>query len=127
PCEQIKRGELKLFGAVEPSRASPVLSEELVAQHFGVRVVLSPGGGGPLQVPGCAGGLCASGTPFRLSPSPRREPGTRGSGHGVCRWPGWVTCVSKGILGMPLHPKSTCSWSGDGLSCERTSKITGAD
>lgn len=38
-----------------------MLSEELVAQHFGEGTVLCPGGDGSLQVPGCAGGLCASG------------------------------------------------------------------
>lgn len=43
-------------------RASPVLSEELVAQHVGEGIVLSPSGDGSLQVPGCAGGLCALGT-----------------------------------------------------------------
>lgn len=42
-----------------------------------------------------------------------------------------LACASEGILwdflGMPLHPKSTCSWSGDGLSFERTSEIAGVD
>lgn len=45
-CLAAEEGIGLVHGA-QKGRASPVLSEELVAQHFGVGVVLSPGGDGP--------------------------------------------------------------------------------
>lgn len=47
-CLAAEEGIGLVHGA-RKGRASPVLSEELVAQHFGVGVVLSPGGDGPCR------------------------------------------------------------------------------
>lgn len=61
-CLAAEEGIGLVHGA-QKGRASPVLSEELVAQHFGVGGCVISRWGWPLQVLGCAGGLCALGTP----------------------------------------------------------------